>query len=249
MDADLVHPARLEPDPQQRVAREELLELEVRDRLARRIGVERLAGRVAAVASDRRLDPARPRARLPAHEPEVASLELTVPNELLEAPVRELGARDHEKPRGVAVEPVDDALPIVLTPRGAVLDQRLGQRAFRVSRARVYDDAGRLVDDQEVLVLVRDAQIEAGRSGTLWGRLGLEGDLLALLDAIALRAALAVDRDGARRQEPFSVCARAEFVEGREKAVEPRAGELSGDADADDRRSPRRPAGARRRRR
>ena len=40
MDADLMRPARLELHVEERVAREELNELEVRDRLARRVGVE-----------------------------------------------------------------------------------------------------------------------------------------------------------------------------------------------------------------
>ena len=58
VDADLVHAPRLEPHAEQRVALQALLELEVRDRVSRRVGVERLARRVATVAADRSLDPA-----------------------------------------------------------------------------------------------------------------------------------------------------------------------------------------------
>ena len=53
MDADLVGPSRFEPDVEERVPRVELGELEVRDRIARRRGVQRLPGRVLAVAADR----------------------------------------------------------------------------------------------------------------------------------------------------------------------------------------------------
>ena len=58
--ADLVRPPRLQPDREQRVLRQQLERLEVRDRLARGRGVERVARAVDAVAADRRLDPARP---------------------------------------------------------------------------------------------------------------------------------------------------------------------------------------------
>ena len=100
------------------------------------------------------------------------------------------------------------------------------------------DDTRRLIDDEEVVVLVRDPQ--GGRR--VFDRLRtlgqLERDLLPGLQAVALRAAFAVDRDGLRGQEPFGVRARAELVEGGEEAVEPRAGGVSGDADANDRTAP-----------
>ena len=44
MDADLVRPAGLEPDAQERVALEELLELEVRHRRARRVACRASGG-------------------------------------------------------------------------------------------------------------------------------------------------------------------------------------------------------------
>src|SRR5439155_4322282 len=56
MHADLVRPARLEANVEERVLIEQTLDLEVGDRLPRGIGVERLAGWVVPVAPDRRLD-------------------------------------------------------------------------------------------------------------------------------------------------------------------------------------------------
>jgi len=115
------------------------------------------------------------------------------------------------------------------------------------------NEARRLVDDEEVLVLVRDAKrrclLDRGPDDNL--PLGhREGDLLAFLYAVALRAAFPVDRDrSAFVEEPLCVRARAELLERREEAVQPRAGGVSGDADAGDRRSTRRRAGARHRRR
>src|SRR5204863_9691103 len=67
MDADLMRPAGLEPDAQERVALEELLELEVRHGRARLIRVERVPETVVPVAADRRVDRPASRAR-PAHE-------------------------------------------------------------------------------------------------------------------------------------------------------------------------------------
>src|SRR5439155_22423363 len=64
VDADLVGSSRLEPDVQQRVARQQLDEVEMRDRVAGRVGVERVPQSIAPVAADRSLDPARARARM-----------------------------------------------------------------------------------------------------------------------------------------------------------------------------------------
>ena len=230
--------------------REELVELEVRHGVARRVAVERLARRVAAVAADRRLNPAGAGARLAADERDVLAFELAVADEVLQTFVRLLGAGDDEQPRRVAVEAVDDARTVRLASRGAVLDERLRERAAGVPCAGVHDDARRFVDDEEVLVRVRDAEVGGRR---LVGRLRtlgqLERDLLPGLNAVALGAPLAVDHDGLRGQESLGVRARAELVEGGEKAVEPRAGGVSGDADANDRTAPPRRGVTRRRRR
>src|SRR2546423_506204 len=75
MDADLMGSTGLQTHVQQSVTRKELDDLEVRDRLARRLGVERPAKWIAAVAADRCLDAAATRPR-PAHdEREVMTLE------------------------------------------------------------------------------------------------------------------------------------------------------------------------------
>jgi hypothetical protein len=113
----------------------------------------------------------------------------------------------------------------------------------------MHDDACRLVDDEEVVVLVGDADVGRLFDGRRLSLGEFERDLLAGLDAVALRAALPVDRDRFRRQEPLGIRARAELVERGEEPVEPRAGGVSGDADANDRTAPRPRAATRRRRR
>ena len=69
-------------------------------------------------------------------------------------------AGDHQQPARVAVEAMDDARPldagdpaVVGSPPG---EQRVDQRAVAVAGRRVDDEPGRLVDDQQVVVLVDD---------------------------------------------------------------------------------------------
>jgi hypothetical protein len=65
---------------------------------------------------------------------------------------------DHHQPGRVAVEPVHDAGAVRIAARRSPLEQPVDERTPRVSWSRVDDDAGRLVDDEEMLVLVGDAQ-------------------------------------------------------------------------------------------
>src|SRR5204862_4087936 len=83
VNADLVRAAGFERDAEESVGAQQLDDLEMRDRLARSVRVERVARRVAAVAADRRLDPPRARARPPGDEREVLALHLPLAHELL----------------------------------------------------------------------------------------------------------------------------------------------------------------------
>ncbi len=126
---------------QERVARQQLLHLEVRDRLAWRVGVERVAERIVAVAADRRLDRAAPRPRPPDDERDVLTRECTRVHELLKAPVRLRRARDDEQPRGVAVEPVHDPGPVGLLPALDVVgEQPVHERSGRMPGRRMDDE-------------------------------------------------------------------------------------------------------------
>jgi len=60
---DLVRAPGLEPHVEQRMSWQQLNDLEVRHGFARRVGVERMLERVAAIASDRRFDAAATRLR------------------------------------------------------------------------------------------------------------------------------------------------------------------------------------------
>ena len=51
---------------------------------------------------------------------------------------------------------MDDAGAVGVAARDVVLEQAVDERAARVPRRRVHDEACRLVDDEQVLVLVGD---------------------------------------------------------------------------------------------
>ena len=179
---------------------------------------------VDAVAADRRLDPARPRARRALDEREIAALDLAAADRLLEPRVRLLGAGDDEQAGGVAVEPVDDPGPVVVAAGRVELEQPVHERSRRVAGARVNDEAGGLVDDEEVLVLPDDVEIHRlGRERT--ARRGqLDDDVLPALEPVALRPA--ARRRRARRRPAISRSASPrEPISGarRERAVEPPA--------------------------
>ena len=73
--------------------------------------------------------------------------------------MRVLGAGDDEQAGGVAIEAVDDPRPLVVTAGRVELEQPVDERPGRIARPRVNDEAGRLVDDEEVLVLPDDVEI------------------------------------------------------------------------------------------
>src|SRR5690349_5622397 len=76
MHADLVRPSRLERRAQERVARQQPLDLEISDGVAGRVRVERMPQRIVAIASDRRFDRAAVRARPPDDEREILARQL-----------------------------------------------------------------------------------------------------------------------------------------------------------------------------
>ncbi len=69
-----------------------------------------------------------------------------------------LGPGDDEQSRGVLVETVDDARSVGVAARG-LAGQGLGERSLLVAPAGVHDEPRRLVDDQQLLVLVDDRDV------------------------------------------------------------------------------------------
>ena len=87
---------------------------------------------------------------------------LAPPQRLPKPPLRLLALGDHHQPGRVAVEPVHDVGRPAATC--SVLEQ-LDQGPATVARRRVHDEARRLVDDQQPVVLEHDARVRIGRLG------------------------------------------------------------------------------------
>jgi hypothetical protein len=91
------------------------------------------------------------------------------------------------------------------------------------------DDSGRLVDDEQVLVLVRDPELPLLRlqaCADLLSNLDLEH--LPALQPMALRPWLAVHADGAAREQSLGIPARANLGQRGNEAVEPLSSSLWG---------------------
>ena len=81
---------------------------------------------------------------------------------LLQFYMSEVVLRDDQKPARVLVDAVDDARADLAVDAGqtisAVVQERVDQSPVRVARRRVDDHAFRLVDDQQVIVLIDHTQ-------------------------------------------------------------------------------------------
>ena len=89
----------------------------------------------------------------------------------------------------------------------------------------MHDDPGPLVDDEQVLVLVRESDIARFRHELRCReRFDVGLDQGPLLQPVALRPPLAVDEDAATLKQPLRCRARADRVLRREEAVEARPG-------------------------
>ncbi len=91
------------------------------------------------------------------------------------------------------------------------------------------DDSGRLVHDEEVLVLVRDFELSLlGLQAAVDLVWNLEFDDLPALEAPALGPPLAVYTDRTGREQPFSLGPRADRRQRGNEAVEPLSRSLWG---------------------
>ncbi len=220
MDANLVRAPRLEAHLEERAAAEGLLHLEPGDGVARRLGVERVTRAVAAVATDRRLDPPGARPRCAQHESEVAALHPSFPDRLGQARVRLLRAGDDQQAGGVAVETVDEPGPLRVPSGGSEREQPVRERRALVRPRGVGDETGGLLDDEQVLVVVDHLQRELDRLELALAR-ELDVELLPTCEPVALRAPMPVDEDGAAGHEPFGESPRPDGRDLGDDGVQP----------------------------
>jgi hypothetical protein len=138
---------------------------------------------------------------------------------------------------------MDDPRPAGVPASGDVVcEEPVDERPGAMAGRGVYDDSGRLVDDEQVLVLPDNAQVEIlGLEGAWLTLRRLELDRLSSREPVALRAPRTVDQHLARVEQPFGGRARADVVESPEKAVEPLAGRLGRHDESSSRHLPARP--------
>ena len=134
--------------------------VEVRARLAREVAVDGLARAHARVAPDRRLDRAAARRRAALARARGTRVRCAARERALQQPVGLLGARDDEQTGGVAIQAVHDPRALRL-PAGGDAGEQLRERALAVPASGVHDEAGGLVDDEQVLVFVDDREWRA----------------------------------------------------------------------------------------
>ena len=156
------------------------------------------------VAADRRLDAAAPGARTAPHERLVAPLERVTADEVAQATVRLFASRHDQQAGRVAVDAVDDPRPVRHLASGDAPEEPVHERPRRMPGRRMHHDPGRLVHDEQVLVLVRDPEREL--LGLELARVRvrrLEDQLLAAREPVALGPRFAVEKRAALFQQPL----------------------------------------------
>ena len=154
------------------------------------------------------------------------ALDRTALHQLLEKLVGLFRAGDDEQAGGVSVEPVDDPRPILLSARRAA-DEAVDERAAPVAGSRMDDDPGRLVDHEQMLVLVGNPEIDLFALERLRRfRWQLHLELLAALESMALRAGAPVYAHQTGRQQALGRGARADLRQLGEEPVEAAARRL-----------------------
>ena len=160
------------------------------------------------------------------HEREVLAVELAVADQLLQRLARLIVARYDEQAGRIAVEAVHDARALlVAAAREATLGEDRRERGPARSRRGVRDQANRLVDNDQPVVLVRDDRLQhLGHHQRLLARHWLvDLNAHASADAKAAGAHVAIDPDEALIDEPLRLGPRAASEQLVDEPVEPRA--------------------------
>jgi hypothetical protein len=124
---------------------------------------------------------------------------------------------------------MDDAGPFLLPARRAVSEYPVDERARCMARRGMRDHSGRLLDHQQMLVLVRNPETDVLCLEGSWSRRRLELDFLTTRQPDALLGGSAVDEHRAARQYALGCCTRADLGQAGEEAVEPEPGGLARD--------------------
>ncbi len=236
VDANLVCPSGDEAAPQEGQAESEPLVLELVERSRRANPGRQVVGRrpegfhllpVPRIAPDREGDLALADLRHSGDEGEVLLLHGALADLAREQLVRPVGLCHEEHARRVAVEPVHDPRP-ALAPDARevpdVVEQRVDEGSGRVAGRGMDHEAGRLVDGDQVFVLVEDRERNVLGLEHALARLGhLDRDLLARAHDVRALGGLAADARRALGDELLDARAREVRARRDEEQVEPRA--------------------------
>ena len=108
------------------------------------------------------------------------------------------GFGDNHQAGGVFIQTMNDTCTRDLGQLRAMVQQRVQQRAVLVSCRRVHHQARRLVDHQQGAVFIQDIQLDRlGLPLALHLPLGIQGQLLAAVHAVARALALAINQQAA----------------------------------------------------
>jgi hypothetical protein len=133
---------------------------------------------------------------------------------------------DDEEPGRVAVEPVDDAGALrLLAARDSPSQEAVDECSGRMPGGRMDDEPHGFFDHEQVLVLVRDLNVELLRLET--GRAAfreIHPKRLATHQSVTLGAGYAVHENPSLGDEPLGFCARADLRDVSENSVESFAG-------------------------
>ena len=141
--------------------------------------------------------------------------------------MRDVRFRHDEEARRFLVEAVDDARPLHTPDPGegiaAMVEEGVDERPIRISRAGMHDEPGRLVDDEEVLVLIDHRELD--RFGLRLRRLRLgkrEFDAVAGGDPeVGILEPFAIQMNPALLDQRLQAAAGVERRDAREISVDP----------------------------
>lgn len=192
---------------------------------------------LAAIANDRHLDPlcwVPPNGRIhaaashemPLHQCAVLAVHCAGLQLVDQRIVRLQRLGDHEQTARVLVEPMHDAGARNCRECRFMMQQRILQRPIGIPSCGMDDQARRLVDDQKLLVLVDEVECDRlGQTIALGFEFSLHANRFATPDLVAAAARTIVDQDLSRVDPLLEPTARKLGHQGRERLIEPTAGQ------------------------
>ena len=212
VNANLVGPPGVNRDPRQRQHRMDPLGADdARHGFAAAPRARRHLLPIRRVAADRRVDPP-PGVDLAPHERDVLLLDLAFAKLSRELFVRGVVLGHHHQAGRAAVEPMDDARPLLAADAAEIVDvveQRIDERAARVAGGGMDDHARRLVDDDEIVVLIQDGQRQRFGLRLGFDRLGdRHGHVLAGSHRLVRLDGASLEQDVALLDQPLNLRAR-----------------------------------------